>query len=240
MTGGFPSLTPFAPNTIAVAVAKRQDGRPLSALSEAVPKSLPSSSGSDMASLIDELHAILKTFPLEDPRGSEDIHGFGTFGTSIMWGSDDLEWCNGGPAGYITGGLSHSLRDLHPLPSPAIIAVTLATREDGTPDLSSALPKSLPTASSSSSFSSDVASPISELHAVLKTLPLEDSSDSEDTYGMDVGIIWGSDDLEWCNSGPAGCTGGKSMVQATPEEKEKLKRAVEIVSELVERAEKEG
>ncbi|KAF7364370.1 hypothetical protein MSAN_01097500 [Mycena sanguinolenta] len=115
---------------------------------------------------------------------------------------------------------------------PNTIAVTLAKREDGTPELSSALPKSLPAASSEAL--------VEELHAILKTLPLEEPRGSEDIYGLDTSIAWGSEDLEWCNGGPEGCSGGKSMKQASAEEKEKFKRAVEIVQELADRAEKEG
>ncbi|KAF7364374.1 hypothetical protein MSAN_01098000 [Mycena sanguinolenta] len=62
-------------------------------------------------------------------------------------------------------------------------------REDGTPSLSSASAKSLSAASPEALAE--------ELHSILKTLPLEHASCSEDIYGMDVGIMWGSDDLEW-------------------------------------------
>ncbi|KAF7364366.1 hypothetical protein MSAN_01097100 [Mycena sanguinolenta] len=114
---------------------------------------------------------------------------------------------------------------------PNTIAVALATRADGTPALSSALPKSLPAASSEAL--------VEELHSILNILPLEVPPGSQDIYGMDISIMWGSEELEWCNGGPQGCGGGESMVQATPEEKEKFKRAVAIVQELADRAEKE-
>ena len=73
---------------------------------------------------------------------------------------------------------------------------------------------------------------VDELHNILKTLPTEKPPGSQDIYGMDTSISWGSQDLEWHNGGPAGTTGGISTVQATDEEKVKFKRAVEIVKEL--------
>ncbi|KAJ6496351.1 hypothetical protein C8R45DRAFT_926860 [Mycena sanguinolenta] len=108
---------------------------------------------------------------------------------------------------------------------PNTIAVTLATRQDGQPldAMSEAAPKSLPSSSDSNSLGAEVSALVEELHAILKTLPLEDLRGSEDIYGMDTSII-----------------GGKSMVQASKEEKDKFKRAVDIVGVLVERAEKEG
>lgn len=53
---------------------------------------------------------------------------------------------------------------------------------------------------------------------------------------MDTSIAWGSDDLMWMNGGPAGCGGGVSDVQPTEEDKNKFKRAVAIVNELVAKA----
>jgi len=45
-------------------------------------------------------------------------------------------------------------------------------------------------------------------------------------------IFWGSDELQWRNGAPDGCSGTKSEVQPTPEQKDKFKRAVAIVTEL--------
>ncbi|KAF7364369.1 hypothetical protein MSAN_01097400 [Mycena sanguinolenta] len=130
---------------------------------------------------------------------------------------------------------------VHTLTQPSSIAVTLFTREDGTPALSHALPKSFPSTSSPDpSLGSDVSSLIDKLHAILKTLPLEDPRSSEEIYSMDTSIIWESRDLEWCNGSPAECTGEKSMVQANAEEKARFKHAVDIIQELFEQAEKEG
>lgn len=73
---------------------------------------------------------------------------------------------------------------------------------------------------------------VDELHGILRNLPTEQPPGSQDIYGMDVGIQWGSDDLEWANGGPEGCSGGFSTVQATDEQRAKFKRAVEIVNKL--------
>ncbi|KAJ6496361.1 hypothetical protein C8R45DRAFT_1061849 [Mycena sanguinolenta] len=87
---------------------------------------------------------------------------------------------------------------------PNTIAVTLVTRQDRAPSTPCLRPH-----------------PIEELHGILKTLPLEDPRGSEDIYGLDTSIMWGA--RIWSG-----------------EEKNKFKRAVDIVGELVERAEKEG
>ena len=75
-----------------------------------------------------------------------------------------------------------------------------------------------------------------ELYEILKTLPMEKPAGSEDIYGLDTSIAWGSDDMMWINGGPSGCGGGVSEVQATDEEKAKFKRAVDIAQSLVDKA----
>jgi len=107
--------------------------------------------------------------------------------------------------------------------------ISSSIRPDGTPGLQEAVPKSI------SSEDKDTASLVDELYDILKTLPTEAPPGSEDIYGLDTGIAWASNDLEWMNGGPAGCGGGTSFVQATPEEKAKFKRAVDIVHELVDK-----
>lgn len=113
------------------------------------------------------------------------------------------------------------------------ILIASATRPDGTPSLTDAAPKSLDISSDDSS--SDAAL-IDELHSILKSIPTESPPGSQDIYGLDTSIAWGSDDLMWMNGGPSGCGGGTSTVQATAEDKAKFKRAVDIVNELVEKA----
>jgi len=73
---------------------------------------------------------------------------------------------------------------------------------------------------------------VEELHGILKVLPTEQPMGSEDIYGLDTSIMWGSEDLQWQNGGPAGCSGGSSSVKATREDRKKFERAVEIVKEL--------
>ena len=103
-------------------------------------------------------------------------------------------------------------------------------RDHGTPSLKDAVPKSLP-------ISDDEASElVDELHSILKKIPTEFPPGSEDIYGMDTSIAWGSEDLQWSNGGPQGCGGGQSQRQPNEEEKAKFKRAVEIVNKLVDKA----
>ena len=114
-------------------------------------------------------------------------------------------------------------------PQRADLQITSAVRIDGTPSLQDAVPKSL-----SASDPKTVAL-VDELYGILKTLPVESPPGSEDIYGLDTSIAWGSEDLQWCNGGPSGCGGGESFVKPTEEEKAKFKRAVEIVKELVDK-----
>ncbi|KAF8300477.1 hypothetical protein DL93DRAFT_2090959 [Clavulina sp. PMI_390] len=107
---------------------------------------------------------------------------------------------------------------------PETLAITSLTRADGTPDLAPAMPKSLQV--------DDHAALIDELHGILKELPTESPPGSQDIYGLDTTIAWGSSDLEWMNGGPGGCGNGTSEVQATDAQKAKFKRAVDIVSHL--------
>jgi hypothetical protein len=70
---------------------------------------------------------------------------------------------------------------------------------------------------------------VKELQDILRSIP---TGDGGDIYGMDTGIMWGSDDLVWNNTGSGGCGEG-SDVQATEEHKVKFKRALEIADVLV-------
>lgn len=72
---------------------------------------------------------------------------------------------------------------------------------------------------------------VAELESILKELPM-DPSGSEDIYGMDIGITFMSNNLEWMNSAPQGCSPGFSTVQVSEEQKAKFRRAVEIVQGL--------
>jgi len=124
--------------------------------------------------------------------------------------------------------------------NPTSLFIQSAVRPAGTPSLQSSLnPKTLalsaPVSSSAISASSanTAGDLVDELHGILKELPTEQPPGSEDIYGLDTSIAWGSDDLEWYNGGPQGCGGGHSAVQATDEQKAKFKRAVEIVTTLV-------
>ncbi|KAG8741373.1 hypothetical protein FRC10_002938 [Ceratobasidium sp. 414] len=111
--------------------------------------------------------------------------------------------------------------------NPGNLVIQSMVRPDGTPKLSSAADKHLPVDGHSHL--------VDELHSILKELPTEQPPGSQDIYGLDTSIMWGSEDLEWVNGGPAGCGGGNSVVQATPEQKAKFKRAVDIVTELTQK-----
>lgn len=110
------------------------------------------------------------------------------------------------------------------------LAVSSAVREHGTPDLTPAAPKQLAIGSS------ETGALVDELQNILRSIPTESPPGSEDIYGLDTSLFWGSDDLEWYNGGPQGCGGGESSVKASDEDKKKFKRAVEIVNKLVQEA----
>ncbi|KAJ3921623.1 hypothetical protein F5877DRAFT_35679 [Lentinula edodes] len=113
--------------------------------------------------------------------------------------------------------------------------ITSASRPDGTPDLQSFAPKTLAlgTVEVTALGSVSVEGLVDELHGILKELPTEEPRGSEDIYGLDTSIFWGSEDLQWMNGGMGGVTGQPGTVQATPEQKAQFKRAVEIVEALV-------
>lgn len=73
---------------------------------------------------------------------------------------------------------------------------------------------------------------VEELQAILRSIPTENPPGSEDIYGLNTSIMWGSDEFVWRNSCPEGC-GGSSSVQATDEQRAKFKRALEIADALV-------
>jgi hypothetical protein len=70
---------------------------------------------------------------------------------------------------------------------------------------------------------------------ILQSIPTEDPPGSEDIYGMDTSIAWGSEGFEWINRAPGGCGHVPSKVQPTEDDKAKFKRAVKIVKELTEK-----
>lgn len=112
------------------------------------------------------------------------------------------------------------------LPSQNLLNITSAVRPDGTPSLQDLAPKSI------SAQDAHTAALVLELRAILQEIPTESPPGSQDIYGLDTSLAFGSDDFMWQNGGPQGCGGGESSVQATDEQKAKFKRAVEIVKEL--------
>lgn len=78
----------------------------------------------------------------------------------------------------------------------------------------------------------DVDALVEQLQSILKTLPTEDPKGSEDIYGLDTSIMWGSDNFVWENAGAQGC-GTSSTVKATDKDKAQFKKALEIAEKLV-------
>ncbi|CAJ0546520.1 Ff.00g011470.m01.CDS01 [Fusarium sp. VM40] len=106
------------------------------------------------------------------------------------------------------------------------VTITSSVREDGQPMLGNPTEKTI--------TSTQVNDLVNELETILKEIPVEYPSGSEDIYSLDTGIFWGSTDFEWMNGGPGGCGGGSSEAQPTPGQKESFKRAVKIIEEMVE------
>ncbi|TCD69786.1 F-box protein: endocytic membrane traffic, recycling ReCYcling 1 [Steccherinum ochraceum] len=111
-------------------------------------------------------------------------------------------------------------------PSLSFLQVTTSLRPSGTPSLQDALPKEVVVDDNNRKL-------VDELYNILKSIPTESPPGSEDIYGLDTSIAFGSEDLQWMNGGPSGCGGGTSEVQATDGDKTKFRRAVDIVKELV-------
>ena len=112
------------------------------------------------------------------------------------------------------------------IPTQNLLNITSAVRPKGTPSLQDAVPKSI---SASNEHTVEL---LSELRTILSSIPTESPPGSEDIYGLDTSIAFGSEDLVWMNGGPQGCGHGESSVKETEEDKEKFKRAIAIVKEL--------
>ncbi|KAI0633928.1 hypothetical protein C8Q77DRAFT_1108506 [Trametes polyzona] len=133
----------------------------------------------------------------------------------------------------ITGGFApptpEAIVTITSIPTQNLLNITSAVRPKGTPTLQDAAPKSVPASDP------DTTALVSELKSILSSIPTESPPGSEDIYGLDTSIAFGSDDFFWQNGGPQGCGGGESSVKPTEEERAKFKRAVEIVEKLTEK-----
>ncbi|CAO3618826.1 unnamed protein product [Mucor hiemalis] len=78
----------------------------------------------------------------------------------------------------------------------------------------------------------DLSGLLEQIKNQLQQLPTEEPVGSQDIYGQDISISFFSDDFQWSNGGPEGCSQGESNTQATPEQKEKFKELVDIVKGL--------
>ena len=130
----------------------------------------------------------------------------------------------------ITGGFApptpSAIVTITGIPTQNLLNITSAVRPKGTPSLQDAVPKSI------SAQDEHTAALVTELRGILQSIPTESPPGSQDIYGLDTSIAFGSEDFMWQNGGPQGCGGGESSVQPTEEQKAKFKRAVEIVQEL--------
>ncbi|KAL1936088.1 hypothetical protein VTP01DRAFT_222 [Rhizomucor pusillus] len=65
-----------------------------------------------------------------------------------------------------------------------------------------------------------IATLFSTVKEQLQQLPTEEPVGSQDIYGLDTSIMFYTNDFQWRNGGPEGCTGGESSRQPTPEQKQ--------------------
>lgn len=132
--------------------------------------------------------------------------------------------------GVRTNRLSSGISGGFAPPEPAAVKSVACAADTNTLQISSSSSSNL--APISVEKDESVNSLVEELQSILKSIPTEDPPASEDIYGLNTSIMWGSDDFMWRNAGPQGC-GGQSSVQATDEQKAKFKRALEIADALV-------
>jgi len=78
---------------------------------------------------------------------------------------------------------------------------------------------------------------IDQIYNILKGLPVEEPPGSEDIYGLDTGVTWMGDRLEWSNGGPEGCGSDFSDVQVGKEEKDRFQKVVKLILEIVKTSE---
>ncbi|CAG7850506.1 SubName: Full=Uncharacterized protein {ECO:0000313/EMBL:CCA74295.1} [Serendipita indica DSM 11827] len=139
--------------------------------------------------------------------------------------------------------LTHGIQGGIMPPNPTSIQTLTSAPENGQPSLlfkqtkrSHDQPKlpDEPTIQSTAAVSkiSQIDGLIAELEGILKKLPTENPPGGKDIYGLDIGLMYGSDNVEWMNAAPSGCGGGFSEVEPTPEQIEQFKRAVAIVEEI--------
>jgi len=132
----------------------------------------------------------------------------------------------------ITGGFApvtpsavYTIQKANSAPS---IVIQSAERPDGTPSLLDSAPKSIQSADTGAEKLVD------ELEGILKSLPTESPPGSQDIYGLDTSIMFGSDNFVWRNNAAEGCE-NMSETQPTEEQKQQFERAVDIIKELVAR-----
>ncbi len=100
-------------------------------------------------------------------------------------------------------------------------------RPEGSRDLQGPTTKTV-----AGSHGSTVDALVSELEELLQGIPQSDER-SADIYGLDIGIFFGSDQVQWRNGAFEGCDAGAAGDAPSDDETNKFKRAVAISEELV-------
>ena len=118
---------------------------------------------------------------------------------------------------------------IHEIKCAADTGVTIDThvRPEGSRDLHPPTTKKVADAQGSK-----VDALVGELEGILKKIPQSDES-SADMYGLDIGIFFGSDAVQWRNGASEGCDAAPAENAPSDAQQKQFKRAVEISEELV-------
>lgn len=108
------------------------------------------------------------------------------------------------------------------------VTIDTRVRPEGSRDLHGPTTKTV----DADAHGSTVEALVSELKGILQDIPQSDES-SADIYGLDIGILFGSDQVQWRNGAFEGCDAGGADTAPSKEQKAKFERAVEISEELV-------
>ena len=135
------------------------------------------------------------------------------------------------PSGIQGGFVPPKPSAIHEIKCADDTGVTIDThvRPEGSRDLHGPTTKTI----DADAHGSAVDALIGELEGILQAIPQSDER-SADIYGLDIGIFFGSDQVQWRNGASEGCDAGSAEDGGPSEaQKDKFKRAVEISEELV-------
>ncbi|KAH7409181.1 hypothetical protein BKA64DRAFT_389473 [Cadophora sp. MPI-SDFR-AT-0126] len=129
----------------------------------------------------------------------------------------------------ITGGFAppspSAIHTITRSPSSPTMSITSQQRLPGSHDLQPLPTKTIPV--------QNYVEQIDQIYNVLKELPVDDPPGSEDIYGLDTGVTWSGNGLQWSNGGPEGCGSDFSNVQVGREETERFQEVVKLILEIV-------